>query len=83
MKYVLVVGDGMADYPVPELGGKTPLQVARKPNMDCIAAKSRRSGLLKTVPDGFNPGFGHGDSLAARVRPKTVHRGTRRVGSRG
>ena len=45
----------MADYPVPALGGKTPLQVARKPNMDATAAKGR-SGLLKTVPDGMNPG---------------------------
>jgi 2,3-bisphosphoglycerate-independent phosphoglycerate mutase len=55
MKYVLVVGDGMADYPVPELGDKTPLQVAFKPNMDSIAAKGR-NGVIKTVPDGFNPG---------------------------
>ncbi len=55
MKYVLVVGDGMADYPVPELGGKTPLQVAHKPNMDSIAAKGR-SGLLRTVPDGMGSG---------------------------
>jgi 2,3-bisphosphoglycerate-independent phosphoglycerate mutase len=39
MKYVLVVGDGMADYPVPELGNKTPLQAAYKPNMDSIAAR--------------------------------------------
>ncbi len=55
MKYVLVIGDGMADYPVPELGNRTPLQVAHKPNMDSIAAKGR-SGLLRTVPDGFTPG---------------------------
>jgi 2,3-bisphosphoglycerate-independent phosphoglycerate mutase len=55
MKYVLVVGDGMADYPVPELGNKTPLQVAYKPNMDLIAANGR-SGLIKTVPDSMNPG---------------------------
>lgn len=55
MKYVLVVGDGMADYPVPELSNKTPLQVASKPNMDLIAAKGR-SGLLKTVPEGFSSG---------------------------
>jgi 2,3-bisphosphoglycerate-independent phosphoglycerate mutase len=55
MKYVLIVGDGMADYPVPELGNKTPLQVAHKPNMDAIAAKGR-SGLLRTVPEGLNPG---------------------------
>ena len=37
MKYLLVVGDGMSDYPVPELGNKTPLQIANKPFMDGIA----------------------------------------------
>jgi 2,3-bisphosphoglycerate-independent phosphoglycerate mutase len=55
MKYLLVVGDGMADYPVPQLGNKTPLQAAYKPNMDSIAAKGR-SGLIKTVPDELTPG---------------------------
>ena len=55
MKYVLVVGDGMADYPIPELGDKTPLQVAFKPNMDSIAVRGR-SGLIKTVPDEITPG---------------------------
>jgi 2,3-bisphosphoglycerate-independent phosphoglycerate mutase len=55
MKYVLVVGDGMADYPIPELGNKTPLQAAYKPNMDAIAAKGR-NGLLRTIPEGFNAG---------------------------
>ena len=55
MKYLLVIGDGMADYPVPELGNKTPLQVAHKPHMDSIAAKGR-SGLIKTVPDECTPG---------------------------
>jgi 2,3-bisphosphoglycerate-independent phosphoglycerate mutase len=55
MKYVLVVGDGMADYPVPELGNMTPLQVAHKPNMDAIAAKGK-NGLLRTVPEDLNPG---------------------------
>jgi 2,3-bisphosphoglycerate-independent phosphoglycerate mutase len=55
MKFLLVVGDGMADYPVPELGNKTPLQVATKPNMDAIAAEGR-SGLIKNVPDDLNPG---------------------------
>ena len=57
MKYLLIVGDGMADYPVPELGDKTPLQVANKPNMDMIASKGC-SGLLKTVPEGLTPGSG-------------------------
>ncbi len=55
MKYVVVVGDGMADYPIPELGDKTPLQVAHKPHIDEIAAKGR-NGLLRTVPDSLKPG---------------------------
>ena len=57
MKYLLIVGDGMADYPVPELHNKTPLQVANKPNMDMIATKGC-SGLLRTVPEGLTPGSG-------------------------
>ncbi len=55
MKFILIVGDGMADYPVPELGNKTPLQVANKPNMDSIAAQGQ-SGLIRTVPDELTPG---------------------------
>jgi 2,3-bisphosphoglycerate-independent phosphoglycerate mutase len=55
MKYVLIIGDGMSDYPIPELGDKTPLQAAYKPNMDSIAAKGR-SGLIKNVPDECTPG---------------------------
>ncbi|MGZ3604643.1 MAG: cofactor-independent phosphoglycerate mutase [Thermodesulfobacteriota bacterium] len=54
-KYVIIVGDGMADYPVESLGGKTPLMVARTPNMDWMS-ESGEIGLVRTVPDGFNPG---------------------------
>jgi len=54
MKYVVIVGDGMADYPLEELGGKTPLEAAHKPNMDFIASKGR-VGVVKTVPDGMFP----------------------------
>lgn len=54
MKYVLVVGDGMADYPVDALDGKTPLDVANKPNIDALTARGR-SGLLKTIPEGMEP----------------------------
>ena len=54
MKYVVVVGDGMADRPLRELGGKTPLQAAEKPNMDRIASQGR-SGLLKNIPKGMQP----------------------------
>ncbi|MBO5654877.1 MAG: cofactor-independent phosphoglycerate mutase [Clostridia bacterium] len=55
MKYVIVLGDGMADYPIDSLGGKTPLAVAKKPMMDSLASKGE-VGLVKTVPDGFTPG---------------------------
>ena len=55
MKYVLIIGDGMADYPIPELGNKTPLQAAHKPNMDAIAARGR-NGLIRNVPDQLVPG---------------------------
>jgi len=55
MRYVIIVGDGMADYPIESLGGKTPLEVARTPNMDWMA-RHGEIGLVKTVPDGFTPG---------------------------
>ena len=54
MKYFVLLGDGMADYPVEELGNLTPLQKANKPNMDEIA-KYAELGLVKTVPDHLNP----------------------------
>lgn len=55
MKYVILVGDGMADIAIPELDGKTPVEYAHTPNMDKIA-KMGRVGLVKTVPEGFPPG---------------------------
>jgi len=55
MKYIVLVGDGMADYPIPEIGGLTPLQAADTPNMDFIA-KHGKCGLAKTVPDNKPPG---------------------------
>ena len=55
MKYALILGDGMADYPVPALGGRTPLEVADTPAMDLLA-KTGKVGLVKTVPDGYKPG---------------------------
>ena len=54
MKYIVILGDGMADYPVPELGGKTPLQAARKPRIDALARRGEM-GMVKTVPDGLPP----------------------------
>lgn len=55
MKYIVILGDGMSDYPVPELGNKTPLQVAKKPNIDRLAQYGQL-GLVKTVPETLPPG---------------------------
>jgi 2,3-bisphosphoglycerate-independent phosphoglycerate mutase len=49
MKYAIIIPDGAADLPVNELGGKTPLEAARTPNMDWIASHGR-SGTVRTVP---------------------------------
>ena len=55
MKYIIILGDGMADEPIGSLGGRTPLQAASKPSIDRVAALGR-SGMLATVPAGFAPG---------------------------
>jgi len=55
MKYVVVIGDGMADYPLEELNNKTPLQSANIPNMDHVASKGV-NGFLRTVPPHMEPG---------------------------
>jgi len=55
MKYVVVLGDGMADYRVPQLGNRTPLQCANKPNMNFLAANGE-TGMVRTIPDGMPPG---------------------------
>ncbi len=55
MKYLILLGDGMADEPVKALNGKTPLQAARTPNMDRLA-DAGTLGLARTVPEGFHPG---------------------------
>jgi 2,3-bisphosphoglycerate-independent phosphoglycerate mutase len=57
MKFVVIVGDGMADYPILRHGGKTPLELASKPNIDMLARRGRL-GIVKTVPDGMPPDSG-------------------------
>lgn len=52
MKYVMVIADDVADYPVNDLGGKTPLQVASHPNIDKIVSRGV-CGTLTTVPNGM------------------------------
>lgn len=55
MKHLIILGDGMADWAVPQLGGKTLLEYAATPHLDRLAQHGR-NGLLKTIPDGFHPG---------------------------
>ena len=55
MKYLVLLGDGMADYPIESLDGKTPLEVAKTPNMDEIARRGTL-GLIDTIPAGMPPG---------------------------
>lgn len=55
MKHIIILGDGMADWVVPSLGNKTLLQYANTPNMNRLA-RMGRTGMLKTVADGFHPG---------------------------
>jgi 2,3-bisphosphoglycerate-independent phosphoglycerate mutase len=74
MKYILILGDGMADYPIPELKNKTPLQAANKPNIDMIAAKGR-NGLLKTVPENMIPGSGTAILSVLGYDPKRYYTG--------
>ncbi len=55
MKYIILLGDGMADYPLEELGGKTPLQAAHTESMDSIASRGTL-GMVQTIPEGLSPG---------------------------
>ncbi len=55
MKYIVILGDGMADYPIDEFDGKTVLETANKPNMDDMAQRGEM-GLVRTVLDGMKPG---------------------------
>ncbi|MBU2591582.1 MAG: cofactor-independent phosphoglycerate mutase [Nitrospinota bacterium] len=55
MKYIVLLADGMPDYPIEELGNKTPLEAAHTPNMDFMAREGS-VGMVNTVPDGMSPG---------------------------
>ncbi|MEM1548204.1 MAG: cofactor-independent phosphoglycerate mutase [Thermoproteota archaeon] len=74
MKYLVVVGDGMADYPVSEADGKTPLQLAYKPNMDFISKKSRM-GLLKTLRPDLPKGSDVANLIILGYDPYTCYTG--------
>ncbi len=74
MKYIIILGDGMADYPVARLGGRTPLQAARKPFMDQLAREGR-CGLLRTLDDDLPPGSETANLAVMGYNPREVLEG--------
>ena len=74
MKYIIVLGDGMADEPLEVLGGKTPLQVAEKPGMDALAKKGE-VGLTCMVPEGMSPGSDTANLSVMGYDPKIYYTG--------
>ena len=74
MKYIVVLGDGMADFAIKELGNKTPLQVANKPYIDKLAKKSTL-GIVKTIPDGMKAGSDVANLAVLGYNPKTCYSG--------
>ena len=74
MKYIILQGDGMADYPLEALGGKTPLEAARTPNMDWLAAHGVY-GIAHVIPEGFPPGSDVGNMSIMGYDPAVYHTG--------
>jgi len=74
MKHIILIGDGMADYPVPELGGKTPLEVADIPNMNLIVQKGKL-GMVRTIPMGLHPGSDIANLSILGYDPKQYYTG--------
>lgn len=74
MKYLVVLYDGMADYPVPALDGKTPMELARKPLLDKLA-RFGKVGTVKTVADGLKPGSDIANMSVLGYNPKECYTG--------
>ena len=74
MKYVVVLGDGMADEPIAELGNKTPLEYANTPTMDLLSKKAE-IGLVHTIPEGMNPGSDTANLAVMGYNPKKYYTG--------
>lgn len=74
MKFALILPDGAADEPVPELDGRTPLAAARKPNIDWVSVHGRQ-GTVRTVPDGFLPGSDVATLSVVGYDPKRYYTG--------
>ncbi|HDM77935.1 MAG TPA: cofactor-independent phosphoglycerate mutase [Deltaproteobacteria bacterium] len=73
-KYIVLLGDGMGDYPLDELGGKTPLEYSNTPNMDGIASHGK-IGLVSTIPPGFPPGSDVANMNLMGYNPVRYHTG--------
>ncbi len=74
MKYVVVLGDGMADEPIEALSGKTPLEYAKTPAMDSISKKAE-IGMVHTIPDGMKPGSDTANLSVLGYDPKKYYSG--------
>lgn len=74
MKYVIILGDGMADEPIEALGDKTPLEYAHTPMMDALAKKSE-IGLVSTIPEGMSPGSDTANLSVLGYDPKKYYTG--------
>jgi 2,3-bisphosphoglycerate-independent phosphoglycerate mutase len=74
MKYIVVLGDGMADEPINKLGGKTPLAAATTPNLDRLS-KLSEIGMVHTVPEGMNPGSDTANLSVMGYDPKKYYSG--------
>lgn len=74
MKYVIVLGDGMADEPIESLGGKTPLEYAKTDMMDQLSAVSE-IGMLHTIPEGMKPGSDTANLSVLGYDPKKYYSG--------
>lgn len=74
MKYIVVLYDGMADYPVPKFDGKTPMEIAKKPNLDMLA-RNGEIGLVKTVAEGLKPGSDIANMSVLGYNPKECYTG--------
>ena len=74
MKYIVVLGDGMADEPIDQLGGKTPLAYAKTPAMDALA-KVSEIGMVHTIPKGMSPGSDTANLSVMGYDPKEYYTG--------
>ena len=74
MKYIVVLGDGMADLPIEELNGKTPLAYAKTETMDTLSKKAE-IGLVHTIPDGMKPGSDTANLSVLGYDPKIYYSG--------